>query len=211
MIVESAVDRYLRELAGDSDRWQRLGRRGTENFVDGLLDGLTRVGAISRDEASTWSEVFLRTFSDSPARFRSAAGALSSHLTPTPGVLSQFIELVPAHLPAKELSTGGSLQILGVERYDVKVAIMWRMVARGGWTVAHDASTVASLGTGFESQSIRLTDDRGTSYQRMGGSSAGRVERVGRSEFRPAAPDDATTLRVEWEGLVFEVALGANS
>ena len=74
--MESAVERYLRELASDSDRWQRLGRRGTEYFVDGLLNGLTRVGAISRDEASAWTEVLLGNFSDTSARFRSAEGGV---------------------------------------------------------------------------------------------------------------------------------------
>ncbi len=209
-LMEIAVDLYLSDLASDSARWQRLGRYGTASFVDGLLNGLTGVGAITRDEATTWRDVFLAPFSNPSARFRSAEDVPTTDRTPTPGALSQFIELVPANQPAKELPDVCSFQILGVERYDVKGAIIWRMVPLAGRANAEDAVNVASFGTGPEIRSIEVSDDRGTSYQMMGGTSGGRIERVGRYEFRPAPADDATTLKVQWQGLFFEINIGSN-
>jgi hypothetical protein len=50
--MEIDVDLYLAGMANDSARWKRLGRFGTLSFVEGLLDGLTGVGAITRDEAA---------------------------------------------------------------------------------------------------------------------------------------------------------------
>ena len=210
-IMEIAVDLYLTELAGDSAHWKRLGRYGTAFFVDGLLDGLTSVGAITGDEASAWRDVFLNPFSNSSARFRSAGDVSITDLPHTPGVLPHFIELMPAAQPAKELPNVCSFQILGVERYDVKGAFIWRMVPLAGPANAEDANNLASIGIGPEIQSIELSDDRGTSYQMMGGTSGGRIERVGRCQFRPAPRDDATILKVHWEELRFEIQIGFNS
>jgi hypothetical protein len=102
-----------------------------------------------------------------------------------------------------------SFQILGVERYDVKGAIFWRMVPILGPECTDEAKRLAALGTGPDMRSIEISDDRGTTYQVTHGSSAGRIEKVGRYEFIPAPPDDATILKVHWEEMVFEINLGS--
>ena len=88
-----------------------------------------------------------------------------------------------------------SFQILGVERYDVKGAIFWRMVPILGPESTDGAKRLAALGTGPDMRSIEISDDRGTTYQVTHGSSAGRIEKVGRYEFISAPPDDATILK----------------
>ncbi|MFI5035463.1 MAG: hypothetical protein ACHQFZ_04590 [Acidimicrobiales bacterium] len=208
--MEDAVDIHLRDLASDSARWKRLGRYGTSSFVDGLLSGLTGVGVVSSDEAATWRSVFLSHFGNALARFHFADDVPMTDRALTPGAFAQFVELVPANQPAKEIPNVCSFQILGFERYDVKGAVIWRMVPLAGHADANDAVNGASFGTGPEPQSMQLSDDRGTSYQMMGGSSGGRIDRVGRCEFRPAPPDDVTILKVQWEELLFEIQMGSN-
>jgi hypothetical protein len=156
-------------------------------------------------------DVFLGPLSSSPGRFRSTDGSSMVDRTPAPGVFPQFIELVPANQPAKELPNVCSFQILGVECYDVKGAIIWRMIPLPTPANTEDAVNGASFGTGPEIRSMEVSDDRGTSYQMTNGSSGGRIERVGRYEFRPAPSDDATILKVRWEGLSFEIKIGSNS
>jgi hypothetical protein len=206
--VEAAVDLYLSDLASDTARWKRLGRYGTASFVDGLLDGLTTVGAMTRDEAATWTDVLLAPLRSSPGRFRSTDVDSMVDRTPSPGVISRFIELVPANQPAKELPSVCSFQILGVECYDDKGAIIWRMVPLHMSGNAEDVASGTYFGTGPEIRSMEVSDDRGTEYHMMGGSGAGRIERVGRYEFRPAPVHDATILRVRWGELSFEIKIG---
>jgi hypothetical protein len=207
--MEIDVDLFLAGMANDSARWKRLGRFGTLSFVEGLLDGLTGVGAITRDEAAARRDLFLAPSNIAAARFSSTGDVSMIPPALAPGDFPHFVELIPAAQPAKDLPDVCSFQILGIERYDVKGAIIWRMVPILGPESTEEAKNLAALGTGPEVQSIELSDDRGTSYQMMGGTSGGRIERVGRYEFRPAPPDDATILKVHWEELVFEINLGS--
>lgn len=209
-IMEIEVDLYLASLASDSARWKRLGRYGTLTFVEGLLDGLTGVGAITRDEALVWRELLIAPFSVSTARFSSTGGASIHPPSSAPRDFPHFIELIPAVQPAKELPDVCSLQILGVERYDVKGAIVWRMVPILRPESTEEANNLAALATGPDMRSLEISDDRGTTYQFTGGSGGGRLERVGRHEFIPAPPDDATILKVRWEEMVFEITLGSS-
>jgi hypothetical protein len=114
--MEIEVDLYLAGLASDSARWKRLGRYGTLTFVEGLLDGMTGVGAITRDEALVWRELLIAPFSIATARFSSTGGASIHAPSSAPRDFPHFIELIPAVQPAKELPDVCSLQILGVER-----------------------------------------------------------------------------------------------
>jgi hypothetical protein len=203
--MESDVDLYLTNLSNDSARWRRFGRPGGEFFIDSLLDGLTGVGAISHEEAETRRVQLLATSNTYSARFRSADGVVKADQTRAPAAFSQFIELVPARQAAREIPNLGSFQILGIERYDNKGAIIWRMVPPRVQESPDDAVGVASFDAGPEIRSFELSDDAGTRYQMTFGSSGGRVERVGRYEFRPAPPNDATILNVRFEDLIFEI------
>lgn len=122
-----------------------------------------------------------------------------------PGVFPQFLKLVPANQSAQELPNVCSFQVLGVECCDVKGSIIWRMVPLQMPANTEDAANGASYGTGPNIGSMEVSDDRGTEYQMTNGSGAGRIERVGRYEFRPAPPDEATILKIRWEELLFEV------
>ncbi|MHB1087862.1 MAG: hypothetical protein ACYC19_03745 [Acidimicrobiales bacterium] len=180
------------------------------NFVEGLLDGLTGVGAITRDEASVWRELLIAPFSVTHARYSPTGGASIHPPSSVPRVPPHFIELIPAVQPAKELPDVCSLQILGVERYDAKVAIAWRMVPILRPTNADEGQSIADLATGPDMRSLEISDDKGTTYQFVGSSSGGRFDRVGRHEFIPAPPDGATILEVRWREMVFEISLGSS-
>ena len=207
--MEIEVDLYLAGMANDSARWKRLGRFGTVSFVEGLLDGLTAVGAITSDEAAAWRELLLAPFNITQARFSSTSEVSKIPPAFAPSEFPRFVELIPAAQPAQNLPDVCSFQILGVERYDVKGAILWRMVPILGPESTEEARRLAALGTGPDMHSIDVSDDRGTTYQLVHGSSAGRIERVGRCEFTPAPPDDATIMKFRWEEMVFEINLGS--
>lgn len=207
--METNVDLYLAGLVNDAARWKRLGRFGTLTFVEGLLDGLTGVGVITRDEASAWKDVLIATFNNVAALSSSTSDRSMMSPALALGDFPHFVELIPAAEPAQELPDVCSFQILGVERYDVKGAILWRMVPILGPESTGETRTLAGLGTGPDMHSIEISDDRETTYQLFHGSSAGRIERVGRFEFNPAPPDDATTLKVQWEEMVFQINLGS--
>ncbi len=209
--MEIDVDLYLTGLANDSARWKRRGRFGTAHFVEGLLDGLINVEAITREEASAWKDVFLGPFNIAPARFSSVGAAQAVSTSLVPDAFPHFIELIPANQPAKVLPHVCSFQILGVERYDVKGAIVWRIVPLLGPESSEEDISVAALGTGLDMSSIEISDDRGFSYQLSTGSSAGRMDRVGRQEFLPALSDDAKILKVHLEEMIFEIDLGSHS
>ena len=146
--MEIEVDLYLAGMANDSARWKRLGRFGTVSFVEGLLDGLTAVGAITSDEAAAWRELLLAPFNIAQARFSSTSEVSKIPPAFAPSEFPRFVELIPAAQPAQDLPDVCSFQILGVERYDVKGAILWRMVPILGPESSEEARRLAALGTG---------------------------------------------------------------
>jgi hypothetical protein len=162
--MEIDVDLYLAGMSNDSARWKRLGRFGTLSFVEGLLDGLTGVGAITRDEAAAWRDLFLAPFNIVAARFSSTGDVSMIPPALAPGDFPHFVELIPASQLAKDLPDVCSFQIFGVERYDVKGAIFWRMVPILGPESTEEARNLAALGTGPNMNSIEISDDRGTTY-----------------------------------------------
>jgi hypothetical protein len=135
---------------------------------------------------------------------------------PTP----RFLRLMPARVPDVAIGFGGRLQILGVELYDTQVAVTWRLAPLPDpelqfkdQLAAHDLDSeglpehvreqsrrmlVQRLGR--PGQRLSLSDDAGTEYHHAGGSSGGgSEERIGRSEFTPAVPNNASELLVHWQ------------
>ena len=209
--MEIEVDKYLARLASDSARWKQLGRIQSLTFIEGIFDGLTGVGAITGEEALVWRELFIAPVSVVPAQFSSTG--VDSMIPPSsaPEDFPHFIELIPGVQPAKELPGVCSFQILGVERYDAQVAVVWRMLPNIGPRSSDEFTNRAPFIAGPDMLSMKVTDDQGTIYQRKGGNSGGGGgERVGRNVFVPAPPKDAATLKIMWEEMNFEIPLGSS-
>lgn len=206
--MDTATERYLTELASDSARWKRLGAYGATKHIEGVLEALVATGAILSIDASSWNELILAPFniprSTSISSKGSSASAVVDSSAPS---IPRFLEMISAKEPAKVVPDVCSIQILGIERYDSKVAIIWRVVPLQESSVSAGSDGVGAFRAGPEIAAMELTDDLGTCYNGIGGSSAGSVERVGRFQFRPAPPEGATLLRVRWEDVAFEITL----
>lgn len=148
---------------------------------------------------------------------------------PAPPPTARFIGLIPVEEADQPIPFGGRVQILGIERYDTKVVVVWRIAPLPD-PEKQFASEIAAeeldseglpeaerqmmrqmhlnrlRGRGVEK--LTLSDDVNTEYhKRGGGSGGGGAERVGRSEFMPAVPEEARRLAVHWEDIVFSVRL----
>jgi hypothetical protein len=119
----------------------------------------------------------------------------------------QFLELIPVEGASAIVPGVCSVQILGIERYDSMAAIMWRVVPLPAPAKPESLSHFAQVTPTPTPRTMKLTDDVGTRYIMMGSHAGGRIERVGRLEFRPAPPDSATLLFVRWESAAFDIAL----
>jgi hypothetical protein len=149
---------------------------------------------------------------------------------PTQSVpVSRFVGLVPVQAPDRPLPYGGRVQILAVERYDSRGAVVWRLAPLPDPEAQHREAILAherdTLGLPADerkilrdllvhrlvspgAKDIALSDDLGTAYREVGGgSSGGRQEKVGRTNFIPAIPKSATAATVYWGDLEFSVAL----
>lgn len=148
---------------------------------------------------------------------------------PAPPPIARFLRLIPVDLADQALPFGGRVQILGIERYDTKVVVVWRIAPlpdlEKQFASEIAAEELDSEGLpeaerqmmrhqhlsrlharGFEK--LTLSDDVNTEYHnRGGGSGGGGAERVGRSEFMPAIPEEARRLAIHWEDLEFTVPL----
>jgi hypothetical protein len=139
------------------------------------------------------------------------------------------LALIPVSEPDRPLPFGGRVQILGIERYDTKVTVAWRLAPLPNLEGQFEEQ-LALLERDIEGlpegerqkrrlifrqrlnrpgiEDLRLSDDIGTEYTRAGGNSGGgNDERVGRSQFRPGTPNHAGRLTVHWGDLAFEVLL----
>ena len=77
-----------------------------------------------------------------------------------------------------------NFQILGVERYDQQIAVVYRMLEVLGPEGPDGLKSIAPFMAGPEMSSTELSDDRGTSLRKKGGSAGGGGgERVGRIVF----------------------------
>jgi hypothetical protein len=149
---------------------------------------------------------------------------------PPPAVpVARFLELIPVVDADREVPYGGHLQILGIERYDSKVAIAWRMAPLPDVEIQyahelrdHDRDTEGlpegerrMMRQRFLHQlnlparyKLTFSDDLGTEYQRTGGgSSGGGNEQTGRAQFMPGIPNAASMLTVRWDDLAFQVSI----
>jgi hypothetical protein len=147
---------------------------------------------------------------------------------PEPRPAARFLGLIPAQDADRPIPHGGRVQILGIERYDTKVAVAWRLAPLPDLESQfarelqdHERDTAGLPDSAMERQMARrqflsrmhrpgqelsLTDNLGTDYHGGGGGSGGgRDERVGRSDFWPAIPSEATLLQVHWGDVVFDV------
>jgi hypothetical protein len=138
--------------------------------------------------------------------------------------------LIPVDTPDQPLPFGGRAQILGLERYDTKAVVVWRIAPLPD-PERQFADELAAAELDSEGlpdaerrmmrqrhlsrlqarggERLTLSDEVHTEYHdRGGGSGGGEAERVGRSEFMPAIPATATQLTVRWNGLAFPVVLG---
>jgi hypothetical protein len=150
--------------------------------------------------------------------------------SPPPDI--RFLGLIPAQDPDRPIAFGGRAQILGVERYDLKVAVAWRIAPLQN-VEEKFAAELDALERDIEGlsdpekeisryQALRhlnrpgsvemtLTDDVGTEYHPSGGgSSGGGNESVGRSEFYPGIPPEATVISIAWKGHIFNVPSGSD-
>jgi hypothetical protein len=206
--MDTATERYLAMLAGDSARWKRMGLYGATMLIEGVLEALVATGAISSDDVASWKDRILAPSNISRTTFISDEGeAASAVVDSSARIIPRFLEMIPAREPAKDVPGVCSIQILGVERYDSKGAILWRVAPLEEPSAPADPSGFGAFRPGPEMAEMELTDDLGTLYNLMGGSSAGRIERVGRFEFQPAPPEEAQHLRVRWEDVAFTIAL----
>jgi hypothetical protein len=137
--------------------------------------------------------------------------------------------LIPVEEADQPFPFGGRVQILGIERYDIKVVVVWRIAPLPD-PEKQFASEIAAEELDSEGlpeaerqmmrhqhlsrlhargvEKLTISDDVNTEYHnRGGGSGGGGAERVGRSEFMPAIPEEARRLEIQWENLEFTVPL----
>jgi hypothetical protein len=214
-----------------------------ENFASNSFRGfssamtaLRAVGMVSDEESHEWTNRMLVALGEGPLEplpsgssvIRSIVVGPKSSLPPDIPPISRFLGLIAVEEPDRPLGYGGRIQILGLERYDTKLAVAWRLAPLPDPEIqyldqlsAHDQDAEGLtelqrrqlrrqlLGRlGHLRERIRLVDSVETMYQKMGGGSGGSAdERVGRTEFMPSIPDSATWLSVFWEELEFVVPL----
>jgi hypothetical protein len=144
--------------------------------------------------------------------------------------LPGFWELIPVRDADREIPYGGHLQSLGIERYDSKVAVAWRMAPLpdgeaqyADELAVHDRDTevlpeqqrkmmrqrfLHQLSRPAGDKLTPLADNLGTEYRHTGGgSSGGGNEQTGRAQFMPAIPEGASMLTVRWDDLEFPVSI----
>jgi hypothetical protein len=207
-VMDSATESYLATLAKDSTIWRRKGKYGAICFIDGVIEALIATAEISDEEASQWNTELKSSPSAPPSKFAPTVESPEAiaELNSTQD-FPHFLELIPVEGAVTIVPGVCSIQILGIERYDSKAAIIWRVVPLTALVSQNDLSDYVRFETGPNRTSMKLTDDIGTRYILVGGHSGGRIERVGRFEFRPPPPDNATILFVRWEDVEFNIAL----
>ena len=204
----------------------------------GAVGALVAAGELTADEATDWRQRMDQALGLEPLDPASSRPGevrlrfLGDGEPPRPAgpfPPARFLGLVPVSDPDRPLPYGGRVQILGVERYDSRVAVTWRLAPLPDPVEEHRLAIAAhdrdTEGLPEEERTILrdllvhrlvsrgatevgLADDVGTEYRTMGGgSSGGGHEKVGRTNFVPAVPDAASVLTVTWEQEEFVVRL----
>jgi hypothetical protein len=205
----------------------------------GAIEALRAADAMDSDEVHEWNNrmhvaLGLEPLDPLPPGFKGARAVFIGEgerpVTPPPTPIARFLELIPVKNADRSGPYGGRLQILGIERYDSKVAVAWRMAPLpdsetqyAGELRAHDRDTEGlpenermmlrqrflhkvNRPAGFK---LTLADDLGTEYRSTGGgSSGGGDEQTGRAQFMPGIPQAASMLTVRWDDLDFGVSIG---
>jgi hypothetical protein len=214
-------------------RQQMLGNFG------GALEALRAVDAMDADEVHDWTNrmlvaLGLEALDPLPSGFSGGRAVyIGEGERPTPPPVppvARFLDLIPVVNGDREVPYGGRLQVLGIERYDSRVVVTWRMAPLpdpeskyAEELRAHDHDTEGlpddermMLRRRFLMQinrpgghALTLSDDLGTEYfSTGGGASGGGNEQTGRAQFIPAAPDNVSELTVRFDDLVFRVLIG---
>ena len=203
----------------------------------GAMEALRAADMMSSEEFSDWNNrmhvaLGLEPLEPLPPGFKGARaifiGEGERPLHPALPPTGRFLGLIPVNDADQPIPFGGRVQILGVERYDSKVAVAWRLaplpdpeIQFGQELLEHERDTqglpdaerqmlrhqfLRRLNRG--EQDLRLTDDMNTEYRNKGGgSSGGGNETIGRAQFMPAIPEPASMLTVHWGDLIFPVPL----
>jgi hypothetical protein len=205
----------------------------------GALEALRAADAIDADEVNDWTNRMLvalgmEALDPPPPGFQGGRAVYigeGERPSPPPAPpVARFVELIPVAAADRAVPHGGRLQILGIERYDSKVAVAWRMAPLpdpeskyAAELRAHDHDTEGlpeherkMMRQRFLMQlnrpagrALALSDDLGTEYHPTGGGSEGvATEQTGRQQFVPAVPANASELTIRWADLVFNVGLG---
>ena len=204
----------------------------------GAIEALRAANAMDADEVQRWMNrmheaLGLTPVEPIPPGFQGGQamfiGEGEPPAPPPPFPVAQFLDLIPVDGADGSVPYGGRVQILGIERYDTKVAVAWRLAPLpdpeapyAAELHAHDQDTEGlperdrmMLRRQFLhhlnphlAQQLTLSDDLGTEYRHTGGGSGGGMEeRIGRAELRPAIPEDASELTVHWDDLAFLISL----
>jgi len=203
----------------------------------GAVEALRAADAMSADEAHDWNRPMhvalgLAPLDPPPPGFGGARAVFIGDgeppAPPPAAPVARFLGLVAVPDADRPIPHGGRLQILGVERYDMAVTVVWRMAPLpdaelqfAGELHAHDRDTEGlpeDERTMMRRHFLRrlsrtapmltLSDGLATVYRSTGGgSSGGGQEQTGRATFAPGIPDEAATLVIRWNDLEFPVPL----
>jgi len=205
----------------------------------GAIEALRAAEAMDSDEVHDWNNrmhvaLGLEPLEPLPPGFTGGRAVFIGEgerpTRPPAPPIARFLGLIPVLDGDREVPYGGRLQILGIERYDSKAAVTWRMAplpdAESKYAEelrAHDHDTEGlpdqerkMLRRRFQMQlnhpagdALTLSDDLGTEYLKTGGgASGGGNEQTGRAQFMPAVPEGAAELTIRWDELVFRVQIG---
>ena len=111
----------------DTEDWQDR----TFSRFSAALEALRAVNTISDEESHDWSNRMLvalghEPLAPLPQRFAGPRRVSFQTEEPPPPV-PRFLGLIPVTEPDRPLPSGGRLQILGIERYETKVVVVWRV------------------------------------------------------------------------------------
>jgi hypothetical protein len=206
----------------------------------GAMEALVAADAMSSEEVSDWNNrmhvaLGLESLEPLPPSTSGSQRGRAIYIgegEPPPPLpeppLSRFLELIPIKNADQPVPFGGRVQILGIERYDSKVAVAWRLAPTPDPEVQfaqelsdHERDTQGLPDgerqmmrrqllqqLGGPGREVGLSDDLGTQYHRMGGGAGGNGrEFTGRAQFAPAIPEAAAALAVHWGELRFKVPL----
>jgi len=204
----------------------------------GAIEALRAADVMDSDEVHDWNNrmhvaLGLQALDPLPPGFKGGRAVFIGEgepPAPPPVVpIARFLELIPVVDADREVPYGGRVQILGIERYDSKVAVAWRLAPLPDAEIEfaaelqdHERDTeglpegerkmmrhrlVNQLQAPMRHM-LTLSDDLGTQYHPTGGGSGGDgKEQAGRAQFMPGIPKDASRLAVRWGELVFEVSI----